>query len=175
MLDYHTIYLSLTSFSSFQLPETKNRTFDEIAALFRPIQMNDSGGPAAFPDYGCNLANVGPMPGDLGPMTPGSLNTPALDSSLEAALIQHQQHQHQHQQQQQLPNGVGVDSAASGADAQIRTTMREGWPFESPEAEQRYQTCRQAAPRYNMESLFCDFSRTASRAGAPPINSRTQF
>lgn len=40
-----------------QLPETKNRTFEEISALFKPIQFGSSGGDggaaAPFTDYGC--------------------------------------------------------------------------------------------------------------------------
>ena len=55
-----------------QLPETKNRTFEEIAALFRPIQMDPSA--ANFQDYGCRLASFNlPQPAASGssPNTPG--------------------------------------------------------------------------------------------------------
>lgn len=63
-----------------QLPETKNRTFEEIAALFRPIQFAPSGA-SDFAGYGCNMASLG-LSQDPPPMTPGSLATPHLDNSL---------------------------------------------------------------------------------------------
>lgn len=56
-------------FTYRSLPETKNRTFEEIAALFKPIQLvgGSSVAPAAaggYPDYGCTtttiLSNVNP-------------------------------------------------------------------------------------------------------------------
>lgn len=40
-----------------QLPETKNRTFEEIAALFKPIQFAGQG--PAVPDYGCAVTDLG--------------------------------------------------------------------------------------------------------------------
>lgn len=64
-----------------QLPETKNRTFEEIAALFKPIHLVSSS--PGFPDYGCTLAGLGTVDGDglqqLQSATPGgSLSTPAV-------------------------------------------------------------------------------------------------
>lgn len=69
-----------------QLPETKNRTFEEIAALFRPIQYNAGGaaaGAAAFPDYGCSLANM-ELP--KAQATLASPSTPANGGHLLTAL-----------------------------------------------------------------------------------------
>lgn len=59
------------------MPETKNRTFEEIAALFRPIQLDAP--TAGYPDYGCTLASLGiPETHSQAPITPGSMNTPTL-------------------------------------------------------------------------------------------------
>lgn len=48
-----SIYSSKANISekNFQLPETKNRTFEEIATLFRTAQA----GSDAFPDYSSTL------------------------------------------------------------------------------------------------------------------------